>query len=232
MSTPHLQRARTPEQQAVVKQLVDRWQLDPERILFLKKHKPTEPWLNYEALTVIARGSGRFRSLSESFSTLVPGLNHVVHTATVVDAEGFDFTRSGAAAVGETIVPGEEVDEHDLAATRALRKALDSAGFDVVKASNVIAIDLNLTKDQHTEQHEAQVRLKDLRLIHALAAQKGLIRPSDDDPSTNDMSAYRKWLAETFNGAGSAAGFSAADRAIAINALRQLPDVATAESGS
>lgn len=217
-------RALTSGQQAVVKQLVDRWSLDPERILFLKAHKPTEPWLNYEALTVVARGSGRFRSLSESFATFVPELKHVVHSATVVDSEGFDFTRSGAAAIGETLFEGDVVDEHDLAATRALRKALDSAGFDIVKASSVVAIDLNLPKEEHRERDEANARLQDLRTIHKLAAQKGLIVPLQEDASRNDMTAYREWLAEHFEGASSAAGFAATNRSIAINLLRQLPD--------
>jgi len=232
MSTPMRQRIRTPEQQQVVQQLVDRWKLDPERILFLNPRRPTEPWLNYDGLTTIATASGRFRSLSESFSTFVAGLNHIVHTATVVTVEGFDYTRSGVASIGETLFEGDEVDEHDLAATRAMRKALDSAGFNVVKASSIIAVDLNLpaqpphtlSLDQHNAVQEARTRIKDLRLIHMLAAQKGLIVPAEDDPSRNDMTRYRQWLADNFEGVSSAAGLSPANRSIAINMLRTLAD--------
>jgi hypothetical protein len=216
-------RQRTPEQQQIARLLVERWNLDPDKILFLKNGKPTEPWLNYDALTVIARGSGRFRSLSEHFSTFVPGLNHIVYSATVVDKDDFGYTRSGAASLGETL-DGEEVNTHDLAATRALRKALDSAGFDVVKASSVVAIDLNLPKDEQAVQDETNSRLKDLRTIHMIAGRKGLIVPAEDDPAHNDMTAYRNWLKENF-GVITSAGLSPANRAIAINLLRQLPDV-------
>jgi hypothetical protein len=226
MSTSLKHQTRTPGQQMIVQQLVDRWKIDPNKILFLKSGKPLEPWLNYEALTVIARSSGRFRSLSEQFSTFVPGLNHLIHIATVVDSEGFEYTRSGAAEIGETVADDEDVDEHSLAATRALRSALDSAGFDVVKGSSVIPIDLNVPKLERTPQDEPRERINELRLLHLLAAQKGLIKPADEDPSRNDMSAYRRWLADNFDGAGSAAGFSAANRAIAINKLRLLPDAA------
>jgi hypothetical protein len=216
------QLTRTAPQEAVVQQLVEKWKLDRDKILFLNPNKPTEPWLNYDALTIIARGSGRFRSLSEHYSTFIQELKHVIHTATVVDSDGIEYTRSGAAAIGERLFADEEVDEHSLAATRALRSALDSAGFDVVKASSVI--DLNLPREQHTQQDEANARVNDLRQLHAIAARKGLIVPSAEDESRNDMTEYRAWLAEHFHGAGSAAGFTAAERAIAINLLRQLPD--------
>ena len=219
----NLTRPNTPQQQEIVKQLADRWKLDPERILF-KKKKPLEPWLNAEALTIVARGSGRFRSLSESFSTFVPGLNHIIHTATIVDADGFDFTRSGAAAIGEQTIEGDEYDEHDLAATRALRKALDSAGFDIVKASSVVPIDLDLTKEGHASEDETSARKSDLRAIHAIAEAKGLIAPADG--GRKDMSSYRAWLMEEF-GVESAAGLTAATRAIVINKLRLLPDAAS-----
>ena len=221
-------RTRSTAQMQVVNLLAERWSIDPDKILFLNSKKPLEPWLNYEALTGIARQSGRFQSLSEHFATFVGGLKTVLHSATVIDVEGREYTRSGAAKLGETL-DGEEVDVFNLAATRALRLAFDSAGFDPVKATAVIPIDLKLppTAEQHDAAQEAQARIKDLRTIHALAARKGLIVASEQDPSTNDTTKYRAWLAEKFDGRGSAGGFSAADRAIAINELRQLPDVVT-----
>lgn len=228
MTTPHKRQVRTPDQQAIVDQLVQRWKIEPDKILFLKPGQPLEPWLNYAALTVIARGSGRFRSLSEHFSTFVPGLNHLVHTATVIDSDGFEYTRTGVAQLGETIVKGEEVDEHSLAATRALRAALDSAGFDAVKASSIVALDLALPKDEHAAQQEDQERISDVRLIHTLARQKGLITPSDPGSGTTPMRNYRTWLSEHF-GVDSAAALSAAERAIVINKLRLLPDAAEAQ---
>lgn len=214
---------RTPEQQAVVAMLAKNFQIEPEKILFLKREKPLEPWLNYEALTSIARKSGRFRGLSEHFSTYIQELKQLVHSATVIDSDGFQYTRSGAARLGETLAEGDEPDEHSLAAARALRLALDSAGFDPMKAASVVPLELNLNHQEHAIRDEAASRLKDLRQIHSMAAQKGLIRPSDEDPAKNDMTRYRQWLAENFNGVGSAVGFTPASRAIAINMLRELP---------
>jgi hypothetical protein len=218
----NLTRPSTPLQQDIVNKLVERWKIDPEKILF-KRKKPSEPWLNYDALTIIARGSGAFSSLSEHYATFVPELKHIVHSATVVDAGGFTFTRSGVAEIGEVTIEGEEVDEHNLAATRALRAVLDSAGFDVVKASSVIPIDLNLPKDEQLSQDETNARNADLRAIHAIAEEKGLITASG---GRKDMSGYRAWLAEEF-GVESAAGLSAATRAIVINKLRQMPAAAS-----
>lgn len=217
---------RTPDQQAVVQQLVEQFRIDPEKVLFLKREKPLEPWLNYEALTTIARQSGRFRSLSEHFATFDAGLKQVVHSATVIDANGFEYTRSGAARLGEVLFEDEEPDEHSLAAARALRLAFDSAGFDPVKAASVVPLDLTLSHAEHAQRDEVASRLKDLKQIHLLAAKKGLIRPSDEDASRNDMTEYREWLAQHFEGANSAAAFTPAQRAIAINLLRELAEKA------
>lgn len=219
---------RSPEQQAVVQQLVDRYQIDAEKILFLKPRKPLEPWLNFEALTAIARQSGRFRGLSEHYATFIgPPLNQLVHSATVIDSDGFEYTRSGAAGIGEMLPGNEEPDEHSLAAARALRLAFDSAGFDPVKAATIVPLgDLKLSPLLNADQAriEAAARAKDLGTIHMLAAQKLLIRPSAEDASKNDMTRYRTWLAENFNGVESSEKLLASERAIAINLLRALPE--------
>lgn len=218
---------RSQEQQAVVQGLVDRFQIDAEKILFLKPRKPLEPWLNFEALTAIARQSGRFRGLSEHYSTYIEALKQLVHSATVIDSDGYEYTRSGAARLGETLFENEEPDEHSLAAARALRLAFDSAGFDPVKSTTIVPLgDLKLASSRAQDQAriEALARSKDLGTIHMLAAQKLLIRPSEEDASKNDMTRYRAWLAQNFNGVESSEGLLASERAIAINLLRALPE--------
>ena len=212
---------RTQDQQAIVASLVDSFGIDPEKVLFLNKDKPLEPWLNYKALVAIARQSGAFKQISERFVEFIPApLNQVVHEAEVVDPENRTYARSGVATIGETL-PNEDVpDEHSLAAARALRSALDDAGFDPTKTGPAV-LELNLPSDQHATAHELETRKKDLARIHILAREKGLILPIDGDEEQSDFSKYRKFLFEHFDGINSAVGLGPADRARVINALME-----------
>ncbi len=211
-------KTRTAAQQAVVDRLVQNFNIAGDKVQFLNDADPLEPWLNSKALIAIARQSGEFQQIAESFSEFIPGLDQIVHTATIVDPKGRGYTRSGVAKLGERL-PNEEVaDEHDLAAARALRSALDDAGFDVTKVAPVL--DLKLPPGEHAEAHERATRLNDLKRIHMIAAEKGLILPFEDDPAKNDASPYREWLAKHFQ-VNTTAAMGPADRARVINALME-----------
>lgn len=217
MTTQILNRSR--EQQAVVARLADNFNIDPEKILFLNNDKPFEPWLNYKALVAIARQSGEFKQIAEAYVEFIPApLNQVVHTATVVNLKEQGFTRSGVAKLGEKLPNEEEADEHDLAAARALRAALDDAGFDPTKAAPVL--DLRLPPAEHAAALEVETRKNDLARIHILAAEKGLTVPIEGQEDRNDVSNYRQFLQDNF-GISSAAGMGPADRARLINALTE-----------
>jgi hypothetical protein len=217
-----LQRARTPEQQAVVQRLVQEFGIDAEKVLFLKKGKPLEPWLNYKALTRVAKLSGRFRGLAEHFATYVEPLRQVVHSATVTDKDGFEYTRSGSATIGEQLFDGDEANADELAASRALRAALDAADFDPVNAG-AQPLDLQLSAPEHVVADSAISRANDIKAAHKIARDKGLIRPSPDDASLLDMTDYRAFLTQGFN-VNSMVGLKPYERAALINALRELPD--------
>ena len=210
---------RSHEQQAVVARLADAFNVDPEKILFLNKEKPLEPWLNYKALVAIARQSGEFKQIAEAYVEFIPApMSQVVHTATVVNLKDQAFTRSGVAGLGEKLPNQEVADEHDLAGARALRAALDDAGFDPTKAAPVL--DLKLPPNEHAEAQEAQTRLKDLARIHILAAEKGLTVPYQRDPEQLDRTGYLKFVKEKF-GAITTADMGPADRARVIHALTE-----------
>jgi hypothetical protein len=201
-----------------------------------------EPWLNSKQLIRIARASGDFTSIGEGFDQFIPALNQIVHIGTVIDRDGRSYARSGVATIGEQLQAGDlsrsgvitggiDVDPHELAAARALRKALDDAGFDpLAPGSRVPAAALPTTQEvaealgattlvpgvQPAPDPSATAtaaRLCALRQIHMLAAECGLIVGTDS-------SKYRDWLTEYF-GTNSVAGMTETERASVINALGQ-----------
>lgn len=205
----------TVNQMTIRRQLGEQFQIDPERILFLNESKPEEAWLNAEALTTIARRSGNFQAISEGFDQFIEPLNQVVHVATVVDKIGHTFTRAGIATIGES----SEVDEHELAAGRAVRATLTAAGFNPLRPGAAVTLELNLPQDAAADA--AQVRTVDIRRIHALAEEKGLIQhlPS----GTKDVSAYRTMLKEKFS-VSTVVNLGPTERASVIHYLQQLPN--------
>jgi hypothetical protein len=216
---------RTREQQDVVARLADDFNIDPEKILFLNRDNPLEPWLNYKALVAVARQSELFQEISERFVEFIVPLSQVVHEATIVDPDGRTYRRSGVAMIGETL-PNEAVpDEHALAAARAMRAALDDAGFDPTKAAPAV-LEFKSTAtaanvDEEAEARERGLRKLDLARIHILATEQGLIVPIEGDEERNNADAYRQFLLESF-GVRSVVGMGPADRARVINALNQI----------
>jgi hypothetical protein len=217
---------RTREQELVIDALQMQFGLngaDTEGILFLDRSKKLKPWFPYDVGLTIARQSDDLGGIEEHYISYIDPLRQVVHSATVTDARGRTFTRSGVAKIGEKLDNEETPDEHRLAGARALNAALDAAGFNPLKAGSS-ALELNLPPREHIAQDESASRRKDLKQIHLLAAQKGLIVPQEEDAARNDMTEYRKFLADNFQGRNSAADFSSAERAILINLLRELPE--------
>lgn len=218
---------RTQQQQEVINQLTSKFEIDVTRILFLNPDRPEEPWFPAEELMSIARQAGGFQSIGEQFDQYIPNLNQVVHIATVVDAQGRAYSRTGVATQGEKIPGSNEVgDEHALAASRALSAALRAAGFYPLRAGSTIDLKLNLSGSSDPVAAEAEARTKDLRQIHALAEEKGLIREGVGG-GNKDMSSYRAWLMELF-GTNTAATLNPIQRQSVINALQQLPDAESA----
>lgn len=210
---------RTQKQDEIAARLASEFDIDADRILFLNPDKPEEPWLSAEALVTIARRSGNFQAIDETFNQYIAPLNQVVHSATVVDKDGRSYTRSGVATIGER----EEVDDHTLAAGRAVGAALTAAGFNPLRPGGVVSI--HQSRQQAAGQSQAdpaQSRNTDLKRIHALAVEKGLIKTLPGDQ--RDMVEYRKALKANY-GVTSAAGFDVHQRASLINYLEQLPDV-------
>lgn len=209
---------RTVEQQSVVAKLVQNFNIQGDKVLFLNEADPLDPWLNSKTLLAIARQSGEFKQVATTFAEYVEPLKQIVWSSTVVDQQGLGYTRSGVATIGEKL-PNEEIpDEHDLAGSRALRAALDDAGFDPTKAAPVLS--LKLPPAEHAAAHENETRLSDLRRIHKIATDKGLIVPIEDDAARNNDSGYRGWLVRNFE-VNTTAAMGPADRARVINALTE-----------
>jgi hypothetical protein len=246
----------------VIEALSARFEIDPERVLFLDAEKPDKPWLSAEVLISIARQSGKFQEIEEGFDQYIPApLNQVVHYGRVVDESGKVWRRSGVATVGE--MPGNlyrggrNPDGHQLAAARALGAALDGAGFNPLKAGAVVSgrgsvvggqekrgriefaaqgdpkraqrvmdgeadgtVEFRvLTPDRAVGVDEAATKNNDLKQIHAMAEEVGLIAKRVGVPK--DYSEYRRWMLENW-GVKSSAGMDATERASVIEALRVL----------
>jgi hypothetical protein len=210
---------RTLKQQEIANRLASEFDIDGERILFLNDDKPEEAWLNAEALTTIARQSGNFQELDEGFNQYVPALNQIIHAATVVDGNGRRYTRIGVATMGES----KEVSEHDLAAGRAMSAALTAAGFNPLRPGGLVTLDLTLSQDNNLSARvdEARSRTTDLKRIHALAVEKGLITFPG---GVKDLSKYRAELKKNY-GVATAGSFDANQRASLINFLERMSDI-------
>lgn len=200
-------------QVAVIRDLSQRYGIDPTGITFLNNG---EPWLTSRMRLEIARQSEEFQSVDENFDQMIPQLNQVVHSAEVIDRDGRRFRRSGVAAIGERLPNSEIADEHELAASRALGAALDAAGFNPLgKTRSAISPDRRAAGITMVED-PAETRLNQLGQIHLLAEQAGLIFRTEHG---KNLTAYREFLAEHY-GVTSVAGMTETDRASVIAALR------------
>jgi hypothetical protein len=200
-------------------ELADKLGIGEEDIYFLNPDKPDEAWLSPNALTTLARKSPELRSVSEDYVNYIAPLNQVVHRAVVIDAQGRDFARTGIATIGEK--PG--MDEHFLAAGRALSAALTAAGFNPLKAGNVVA--LAAASEQRSVTSEAEQRRRDLGRIKIVARECGYIT---DSAFGADFTHYRATL-ERLYGVRTAAALDADERASFIQyMLTNAPHIAEA----
>lgn len=208
----------TLRQEQIRKELAEKFNIDPERVLFLNEKKQEEPWLSAEALVTIARQSENFQAIDEGYDQYIPQLDQIVHRATVIDKNGRSYSRCGIATVRER----EDVDDHALAAGRAVGAVLTAAGFNPLRPGGVVTLDLNLGQDAGQVKVEAVRELNlDLKQIHALAIEKGLIKHLPG--GMKDVSEYRKLLKDKF-GVSSSTEMAAEMRQSFINHMRQMPD--------
>jgi hypothetical protein len=173
---------------------------DLERVLFFSD-RPDDPWIPPDLLESIARQHGGYQEISLRFDQYIDALGLILYQAVVVDEQGRRYARSGAASLGEKPA-GREIDPQTLAGGRALGAALRAAGFDPFRAGSVVSLERHRQPsyspplspqelELQRKEDEAQLRSKDLRQIHALAEQKGLI-------VGKDMSRYRAFLLDKF----------------------------------
>lgn len=201
------------EQVAVIKDLTHEYGIDPGDIMFLDSG---EPWLSSRVRLEIARKSEVFESISEGFDQFIPALSQVVHSAEVMTRAGRSFRRSGVAEIGETLANSEKADAHELAASRALGAALDAAGFNPLKKKRSARMKIDFEAVDAGDP--AQVRLNQLKVIHLLAKDAGLIAFNPDTDRQDDTE-YRKFLAQHWR-VISASGMNETERASVIAALR------------
>lgn len=197
-------------QVAVIRELTKEYGIDPSDITFLDNG---EPWLSSSVKLEIARQSEQFESICESFDQFISALAQVVHSAEVITRTGRSFKRSGVAEIGETLPNGEKADAHELAASRALGAALRAAGFDPLKR-RAKKMRIQLAEDDDP----VMTRLNQLKAIHALAREAGLIVRAEDD-GLEDDDGYREFLAKHY-GVLTVAGMNEVERASVIAALR------------
>lgn len=189
----------------ILKELHQRYGIDPSAVLFFENG---EPWLRSELLIQIARQSERFQSIDDDFDQVIAGLNQIVHKAHLIDLEGKRFSFCGVATIGEKLPSGEVADPHELAASRALVRTLNAAGFNPFKPASVVPFPTAAVEDDPVQ------RLSDLSLIHIMAQELGLILG-------RDKGRYVEWLRHNY-ATDTAADLDAKQRASAISALKFL----------
>lgn len=202
---------KTAEQNRIAGALALQHGIDINRVFFPDPKNPDKPWLGADELMVITRQSQSFQAIEEKFDTFIHPLNQVVHTARVIDADGRIYERCGVATLGEKSPAGDEFDEHALAATRALTATLTAAGFNPLRST----VKADQKQSSITLDAEEDSRRPQLRHIHALAQEQGLIIYGDDG---RDDSGYRKFLRDNF-GVESVRGMNSTERASVINKL-------------
>lgn len=215
------QHIKSTKQQEIAASLATEYGIDPERILFLNPRNQNEPWIPPTLLETIARAFDDYRSSSVAHDKFIPETAEVIYIATVTDSKNRIFSRSGVATIGEGNAVGDEIDANILAQGRALSAALNAAGFNPVKSAPMVDFNVetayeNQPKQQFAVEDEAMLRTKDLKHIHALATDKGLIVGKDDTD-------YRVWLTQHF-GVKTSAILSPTDRQRVINKLRTYAD--------
>lgn len=206
------QRQYSAAQSLVISTLASQYGIDPARVFFPDSQNPSKPWLGADELLAIARKSDRFMEVIEGYDNYIPGLNQVVHRARVVDRDGHAFERCGIATVNEPAPDGSPADGHSLAGSRALVATLTAAGFNPLRGiTRTDAPAQAITFDNDAEQRKSQ-----LRQIHALAEEGGLIHYGDEG---RDDSRYRQFLRDHFS-VDSVKAMNATERASVINKLQ------------
>lgn len=213
----------TTKQQEILTHLSTNFGIDEDRVLFINPRDENDPWIPADELESIARQLSGIKNSSVIHDKFIPETKQVVFMATVTDKNDVIYTRSGVATIGEK-PSGFEIEAEVLASGRALSAALRAAGFHPYRSGSVVnfsemkeEIEAKRIMDSIPQvEHVAIQRTKDLRQIHALAAEKGLIVVRD---GVKDDSEYRRKLKEKF-GVSTAAVLDENQRAAVINWLK------------
>ncbi|HQU82978.1 MAG TPA: hypothetical protein PKY59_07640 [Pyrinomonadaceae bacterium] len=214
---------KTQKQQEILTHLSTNFGIDEARVLFINPRDENDPWIPADELESIARQLSGFKQSSVLHDKFIPETNQIAYIATVVDKNDVTFTRSGVATIGEK-PNGIEIEADVLAAGRALSAALRAAGFHPYRSGSVVNFSemkeeieaKRIMESIPQVEHEAVQRTKDLRQIHVLAAEKGLIVIR---AGVKDDSEYRRKLQDKF-GVGTAVMLDQAHRAQVINWLK------------
>ena len=169
----------TDQQQEQLDYLMTEYGIEPDQV---KWFESGDPWLSSKALIKIARFSGLIKEITKGIDKTIPEFSQVAHFARAVDREGFSLQLVGVAAISEPLWNGEIADEHELAGSRALVNVLDAFGVNPLKGTQ--------KSGTPAEQH----RLKQIKEIHALARDCGLI--TEDEEGLQVLTAYRDFLAQ------------------------------------
>lgn len=206
----------SPEQHQIALKLNQNFGIDIDRILFLNKRDPLDPFIPSDELESIARQSGKIRSSSVIHDKYQPETKQVYYIATVIDEKGAEFIRPGVATVGEH----EEIDVDILASGRAISAALRAAGCHPFKSGSVVSLAEVKAGDGFTGQSDAAQRRGELGVIHDLAVRKGL---TVFNGSVKNDSRYREELLKNF-GSKTAATLSPEERRGVINWLENYQE--------
>lgn len=192
-------RQKTQQQQKIANKLADTFGIDAEKIRFLNKYDELEPWIPPSELMAIAREHGTFQEVSVNYDKYIQESQQVVCVAKVVNSQGTIFSNFGVA----TAKVEAEIAADVIASGRALGAVLRDAGFNPLKSNPIIDIAFNPKKQDAYQSSghsfEGIKRTRDIRRIHALAEELGMIVFDDrSGERIRDDAAYRWFLAEHF----------------------------------
>lgn len=161
----------TMKQHELVAEFVDSYELSPEQIAF--EGESEEPIFDYEALNVLRL---RLTDIQGSYPEIVERTENLITAqCTLHLSDGRSASDLGTAYLGETMPDGSAIETlnqaQNLALARAFRRAIRSAGVNLLKAHRKF-LD---TGEPTTARQDNELNSRIGREIHALAAEVGHI---------------------------------------------------------
>lgn len=211
MTTQNTDRPLTLKQQMIVDEFVKAYDLDATDIGF--EGKSDKPFFYYDALATVAYKLLDFDSLEVAPTRVEPEQGYAMSEAILVK-DGRTLKNYATCFIGQTFGDDRTVNDITTALhtsrSLALRAVLRMVGFDPVRAHRAHLADEQIELEQISDP-----RTKDLRFIHATAAELGWINGEDD-------SEYRRQIGIYFDGLKSAGDMTERQRAQFIAILTGL----------